>query len=150
MTTRNTSAHGLPKFRPGELAAIKAEGYTAILVLDVGGSIAFGISGDPNRYVRNLADKMKRPTRVLRLAWAPDAHLARQIKSRIEALLCDRRIPGSDLFDLPEEYALATPGIVASKIGLKLATTDEILNRGDVQRTRYRIKTRRHLTSTVI
>src|SRR4051812_5198930 len=119
-TTRRTGTHGLPVFLAHELTAIKKEGYTAILALDVGGSIAFDVSSDPNRYVRNVANKAKCRTKVLRIAWAPDAAVARRVKGRIETLLCDRRIPATNLFDVPERLALGAVDVAASKVGPRL------------------------------
>ncbi len=137
---RRTSTHGLPVFWPHELKAIRANGYAAVIVVKIGNGIAFAVSADPNRHVRNLASKAKAKTQVLSVTWAPDAALGRRIKGWVENLLTGRRIGTTGLFDVPDDYALSAVNIAASKIGFKLSKTDELLARGDVERTRYKMK----------
>lgn len=137
---RRTSTHGLPVLRAHELEAIKATGYAAVVVVKIGNGIAFAVSADPNRHVRNLASKAKAETRVLCLAWAPDAALGRRVKAWVEASLTGSQIGTTGLLDVPDDYARSAVKIAASKIGLHLATTDEMLARGDVKHVQRKMK----------
>lgn len=138
MNDRRTGAHGLPVFLPHELAAVKREGSTALAVLSVAGKIQFGATADPNRWARNVADKAKAEAKVLRLEWAPDGQMARQIKGDVERILDSRRV-GSNRFDVPENLALAALDQAVDRIGITLRTTRELLASRDVRECKNRV-----------
>lgn len=126
MKNRRTGAHGLPVFLANELAAIKREGSTAVVVLSVAGRIQFGATADPNRWTRNIASAAKAETRVLFCEWAPDGQIARRIRGDVERILDGRKITGNR-FDVPEHFALAALDHAIGRMGIELRTTDGLL-----------------------
>ena len=137
-TPRRNGKHGLPVFLAHELAAIRKEGSTALVVLSVAGKIQFGVTADPNRWTRNVACNAKAETSVLHIAWAPDARLARRIRDDVERVLDGRKIR-SNCFDVPVDFAMAALDHAVAKVGIELRGTDELLASHAVRECRKRV-----------